>query len=889
MGKRRRLIAYLILAATMIISVVAMATPVFTKLNAGREYTSGNEFVYQLRVKDAQDDEDAEVEDKDAAEEVATEMRARLETYQVEDYSVVVQGNDTIRVSITENDETQLNNIRKYLAFSGGDFSLSGKNEETRISHNDVFKDSKAYIVRQNDLVPYVIIPVSDPSKVKTLIDTVGGSSGETKGKLNPFRAAEGEEEEKSEPDIFLWANWVDGDTYEKAQSDQAVTGQKIVAQFVSKNIWYTESKEEQTELQYLCGFADSEGNYDATKLKQANQLAIFLTNLFNASSYDYEVVDLFVAQSASGVTYNPIRTNPTVEQILVYGTDVNLAMKATLVSAIIAIIVISFMLAFFYRLTAVAMVANTVSTVFLTYVLFTAMSATFNVAAFVAGVLLTITSLVTEIVYATKFKEEVYKGRSMKKANQEAIKKTSLIALDIAIPTLISGILLYFLGGNALRPMGIVLFFGGVISLLMTVLVFRLLTYLLTNSTNLMTAYNAFNIDEELVVKPTDPEDKEVYDGPYKDRDFTKKKKVSFIVMAVLFVASLAGGIVFSAIDGSALNVSNATKDNTEIYLSIRDDHPDIDTEDKFKEDVLKNVYIGDKALAYQSVEMETREEYNYETTVTTKYTYFITHIDGKVPAGTISYKVGDVMTEVESIDEAIETLVNNIELISDEDIVSRTKISHETVKTPHQGYIMLASIIALVASVIYYAFRYRPSKALAAGAISLSATTITFGVLTLTRIQTLSLTALSIPVIMLVSLLLTIFYLNKAKDYYLDERDLTLEKRRELSVEAISSTAAPLFISVIIFAFIGIAFFGFGPLSYSHIFASLVFGVAVSGFFIVTTIAPITNFFEKLFSKIKLPERKKTKKSHKREKIKLQRKNSSEPQETIFIGIND
>ena len=245
--------------------------------------------------------------------------------------------------------------------------------------------------------------------------------------------------------------------------------------------------------------------------------------------------------------------------------------------------------------------------------------------------------------------------------------------------------------------------------------------------------------------------------------------------------------------------------------------------------------------------------------------------------------------MTEVESIDEAIETLVNNIELISDEDIVSRTKISHETVKTPHQGYIMLASIIALVASVIYYAFRYRPSKALAAGAISLSATTITFGVLTLTRIQTLSLTALSIPVIMLVSLLLTIFYLNKAKDYYLDERDLTLEKRRELSVEAISSTAAPLFISVIIFAFIGIAFFGFGPLSYSHIFASLVFGVAVSGFFIVTTIAPITNFFEKLFSKIKLPERKKTKKSHKREKIKLQRKNSSEPQETIFIGIND
>lgn len=889
MGNRRRLIAYLILAATMIISVVAMATPVFTKLNAGREYTSGNEFVYQLRVKGAQGDESSEVETAGAAEEVAKEMRNRLETYQVEDYSVIVQGDDTIRVSVTENDETQLNNIRKYLSFSGGDFSLSGKNEETRITHNDVFKDSKAYIVRQNDLVPYVIFPVSDPSKVKTLVETVSSGSGETKNGRNPFRAGEEGEEETAEPDIFLWANWVDGDTYEKAQSDQSVTGQKIIAQFVSKNIWYTESSEEQTELQYLCGFADSEGNYDATKLKQANQLATFLMNLFNASSYDYDVVDLFVTESASGVTYNPIRTNPTVENILVYGTDINLAMSATLISSIIVIIITSLLLAYFYRLTAVAMVANSVSAVFLTYVLFTVMSATFNVAAFVAGILLAITSLIGEIIYANKFKEEVYKGRSMKKANQEAIKKSSLIALDIAIPTLIAGILLYFLGGNALRPMGIILFFGGVIALLMHVLVFRLLTYLLSNSTNLMNAYNAFNIEESLVKKPTDPEEKEVYEGSYKGRDFSNKKKVSYIIMAVLFVASLAGGIVFSAVNGSALNVSNATKDNTEIYLSIRDDHPDIDTEDKFKAEILANVFIGNKALSYKSVEMETREEYNYETTVTTKYTYFITHIDGKLPSGNVTYKVGDAHTDVESVDEAIETLVNNIELISNEDIVSKTKISHETVKTPNQGYIVLATAIALVASVIYLAFRYRPSKALAAGTISLATTTITFGVLTLTRFQTLSLTALCVPLVMLTSLLLTMFYLIKAKDMYLDEKDLTLEKRQELSIKAVASSAAPLFISIIVVAFIGIAAFGFGPTTYSHIFAALVFGVAISAFFTVSLIAPLTNFFEKLFSKIKLPERKKSKKSHKREKIKLQRKNSSEPQETIFIGIND
>ena len=263
----RRLIAYISMAITMLIAVGVAFTPVFTSMNPGREFTSGNEIVYRLS-----DNEGTNLEnDADAAEKVATEMRNRLETYQIEDYSVRVEGNDTVRVSLSVKDETQLSYITRYLSFSGENFSLAGEVEETRVMGDEIFVDSVARIERQQDVVPYVVIPVSDTTKVKTLIESV--SSSEEEKSISRKVEDEGETEQ-STPDIFLWANWVEGDTYEKANNDKAITGQKIICSFVSSNIWYREGLKddaEPTEIQYLCGFANSDGEYDVSKLKEAN------------------------------------------------------------------------------------------------------------------------------------------------------------------------------------------------------------------------------------------------------------------------------------------------------------------------------------------------------------------------------------------------------------------------------------------------------------------------------------------------------------------------------------------------------------------------------------------------------------------------------------------
>lgn len=887
----RRFISYLLLSLSLLLGVGVAATPLFTRLNTGREYASGQEIVY--RLVDREDSATDIENDKDAASVVAKEMKSRLDGFGVEDYQVVVEGNDTIRVALREQNDTQLTYIRKYLAFSGENFSLAAKDEETRLTQDQVFKDSKAYIVKQNDLVPYVIFPISDSTAVKTLVENAGKGSEEPSGAYIPTRAKlDGEEDSSAEADIFLWANWVEGDTYEKASSDASGIGQKIICSFNHEHIWYEKSAEENTELQFLCGFADSEGNYDASKLKDANQLANYLVSIFNASSYEYDVKDLYVTESASGLTYNTNTTNASVENILTLGTDINIAFSLTLLSALTAIIIASIVLAMFYKISAVAMVTNTVVTTFLSYLVFVLLGATFNIGAIVGGILLSAANLATEIIYVNKFREEVYRGRSIKKANTEASKKYILLTIDFAVILAVVGLAIYLLGGIALRPLGVVLFFGALISVLTNLIIFRLLMWFVTNNTAFQNNYKVFGIEEDKVPNLLSEEEKVVYEGPYANKDFSTKKKPFLLASLIALVIGLASITTFSIIGGgNGLSVRD-TSHETALYVSIKGENTELTTADEYKNQVLANILVNDKPVSYSNVEVHNREEYDAETTVTTKYIYFVTTTNQVFNENdSYKYKLGNSIIDASSIEDAFELLVDEIEGKSSSDyILVSSKARTQLVNSPDQGFVMLATSVGLVVACLYLAFRYRPSKALSVLCVSASSTIVTYGVLCLLRfIETTAINSLALPIVMLISLVSSMFYLVKEKELKVENKEeLTPELRHTLKVKTVGISASALFIFSIIAGYLGINFFGFGPAAFVIMFLGMVLGVICSTILNTFVLIHLDEFFEKLFGKVRLPKFNRNKR--RRERIKLQgKKNSSEPQETIFIGIND
>ena len=892
----RRLTAYITMSISMLLAAGVAFVPSVTKMNADLDYGSAHEVVYNLTNKE----DGSFVENTQRVEDVANTMRERLENYNIDSYSVIIEGTDSVRVKYATEDDVEYVNVRDYLSFSGGDFSMATKEEESRRDHDTLFKDKVARIEYVNS-VPYVVMPINDVSAMKSLIETASSSHeddeeeghdvGHTARKPSIKRAAEGEEEEGNQADLFLWANWEEGDDYEKAEKDSAVTGRKIIAGFSSSNIWFKDGlkdDEEPTEIQYLCGYADEEGNYDVNKLADANNLAVKLRNLLNASKYDVNVK----------ITYE--KNIPAVVDELVKPGQINASI--TLVACGVAAVIMALLYVVFYRLGAVSLIANNVAVTFLSLFFFLLLGATMNIAALIGFILVTLVNGATGIYYMTKLKDFVYKGYSLKKSNQEALKKHALFTVDTSVVLLLSGLVLYLLAGNLLRSLGVALFFGGIIGLLANETLFRLLSNFLTNSSKLQNGIHLLNFDKNLINNALNEEvvDNGVTDDdakPAKRQDLTRHSKPIAICGGALLLAGVVMSIVFGVKNKTIINTNELTKETTQVYLVLKYDDSAIITlknEEIVEDTVLKNIKANGEALNYTAVEYGTRSDTDYITTVTTHYDYYVISFDRKFTANdTFTYMVGDVENNASTLDEAIYNCAKVNEVYVDDDSLDNAlKVSHETViNDPNFGFVSLACGISLVGAGIYYALRYRPSKALAATVISAGSTFTSIALFAITRISATPVVYTIIPTIMIISLVSVIFFMNKEKEMLNEVRtvDLTNEKRTEIMKEATQLSATPLFVFAIIAIYFGINFFGFGPSAYAKLFGGIVVATILTVLYVVTLLGPTSELFAKLFAKL-ATKRVKREKPKKQQKIKLQQKpKTSEPEETIFIGIND
>lgn len=896
----RRLIAYISMVIAILIGVGVSFSPTFVKMKEGREFASGREIVFNLKNKENTEDPVP----SDAANKVADIMKERLDLMNVEDYSVKIGTNeddpsqvyaDTISVSFSTQDDTLFNYVSRLLEFSGKDYSLRGNLDEAFAEK--VFENVEAYIWRDSGTIPYVVFPVSDVDAVKTFLKVVSGEDEEddsTKASLVlPTKYAEvgegegeGGEGEQKTPDVFLVGNWEDDDSIEKS-AENPYSAEKVICSWNHENIWNPDSKEAETEFRFLCGSANEQGEYDLTALKKANQQASFLLGMFNAKEYDVTVTNKYKDVSVDGgIKYNYLTVDPSYEALVSHsGSDAKLAFSATLKASLIGIVIVSLLIAMFFRLQSLAAIATTLLNLFLTFLLFFAMTPTFNVAAIVGGIVVAILSIFGQVVYMHRFRDEVYKGRSMKKANTEAFRRSNLIVLDGSVIVAASGLLFYLLGGEALKSFGVIAFFGAIISLLMFHIVYRILNWLLANTTGIQDKYNLFNIDGSKVPNIA-LDEKPNYESPYEKTNFTKKRKLLGIIGGALLVASLAGIITFGAINGSPINTSKSSDDISVIYTSIQADDDRLNAT-LFEDEILKNVVIDGKAINVKNVKVTLQETKSYdldEKLDKTTYCY-VAKLDSVLSNKKVQYKVGENLTDVDTVQEAIDELVHNYEVIPLEQVSTEVRTTSETVSTPNQGEIALAAGITIAAAFVYCAFRYRLSRACSLLVTSAGVTTITYGLLALTRLATSNVSAILLPLVAVSSLLTALFYLSREKELDKEEKAHDAEKRSALVARAASLSALPIFTFSLIAGYLAINFFGFGPVELTILFGAVIVGTILTVIASLSLLGPLAAFFDKLFSKVRLPKFRRNKEN----KQRSLKPKTSEPQETIFIGIND
>lgn len=841
----RRFVAFLVLSISVLLGVAFNFGNVLRNTNAGVDYDAGREFVF--RVSDIEDEETILREND--INKIKDIVEKRLNDAEVNRYKILTEGNDQIRVVVGETTTTQYEYIKELISFNAT-FELATTDDQEYATANQIFNNSTARVAFKNskddNILPYVVIKISDKNRVKTLAEAALA--------ITPSSTEEESTATADENMLILWAGKSEGETYEFANSGEEGSDkvlEKVFMKFDPNNLYFDNDTQEEIAVRISANDTNGNSVIDNSEVRAAVALAKHYTNLFNAGSLDYNVEFLFEAP-----------TSALVENFINYGTIATLAGSATTIAFVIALVLIAIFICVFYRLGGVASIVTSITTLLFTFMIFNSVGLEFNIAAVVGLLIVTLVSTVSSLIFHEKIKDESYKGRNLKKANLEAVKKTRLTIIDIHVVLLIISGITYFIGHGMLESLAMVGVIGSIISYLLNITLYRLLMWLLTNNTSFQSKPEVLGIRRENVPNLLKDE-KQSYYGPNAERDFTKNaKKKNIIITAITGVVALAM-ILIGSING---NVVARSRDDslTRVYYEI---HQYSDKEEIFSVDYLSSEFENAN-IRVSNIEVYEGTDDNDET-----IHYYVIDLKDEM--------TGDSVLESDMTFETyLDTLISHSE--SRDTWSIRQVVSYGD--QPSINNILLGLSVGLIVASIYVAIRYNVANALSTLVVSSVSSLLSVGFMSVTRIPVIAPTFVSLYFIVIASVLMAIVLAQKNKEMQKDNKEnLTAEV---VSGRALSIASAPMLIIALISGYIAIDYLGFGPGTYNSLFGCAIIGVGVAILLMLFTYIPLYNALSKVFKPLHL-HRKTREKNGNIGNIKSNK--SSEPEEKIYIGIND
>ena len=906
--KMRRLWAHIAIAFACLFTAIAVFPNVLKNISANGDYKTSRQFTFEL-TEIVSDDEEAVTKEltDTSAKEMAEIMRQRLVQSGVEDYSISYSGQDQVTVTFYAESDTRYQQIATYLSFSGS-FALMNRNNDV-VPGKD-FINGAAYKTNVSlNTFPVVVLPVrTDDDKYQSLIEWARDNpvAGEEKD--------DGTQEEDTAPVYFVY-NYTEGDTYESLE-DKGEINSKIYLTFnaLTDDTLYYDGNH--NSFSQVCGFSDENENglADPVEITAAFQRADFFVNLFNASALDYDV-KLIKGLDEDTAVY----VQAGIERIL--DNNSKMVWNSTITATVAAVVILSLLMVVFFRLGAISVMVTTIASGFLTFLAMIAAGLQYNTLALVGIVVVSLLTLVSGIIYNTKLKEEAYKGRTLKKSNTEAAKKSVLPIVDIHVVTILVGIMLYFLGGNPVHTFASLLILGSLISTLISIFALRGMMWLVTNTTALTNKYNLFGIDAEKVPNHMADEKQKFY-GPYAENDFTKKKKPMGIAVGATLLAGLIALVTLGAVNGNVLRQNSAAVTGSEIYvvntmkvvtesdtavfdrtelnkalqnMKVFYDIDEFDQDFWAETDTHKTMFELVKDVK-EFVISDSRYDKEEEKSVNYQLTYFQLSLNKYLDAATTYIKVKNdtVITKEEcSIEKVFPVYFKDVkpeyDLTNEKSTISlKTITAVPNAPTPAWDKLALATFLATLIITVYMLIRYRLSRGLAMLLYPLGVSIISMALISILSAIGLTLSAstmILIPVGAIITYMLMISFANKERELIVDDRskDTSIEHREELSKKALGIGFTAVSVISIVAVYLFVNFFGFGPSVNSFIYLACIIAAVVALWLVLYTFMPLSNLLLKLFSKVNFEF-----KPRKKKKANITKK-SAEPEEAIFIGIND
>jgi len=852
----RRFIGFLILAISILLGVGFSTPGMMKSANLSLDFTAGKEFVYTVENYD----ETRVVDDKEM-NKLVNDLSSRLDDAGVNRYEVIIEGNDQIRVRVTQDYESKYDHIKRLMSFNST-FTLTTSDGLHTATADEIFVNSRA---RVEFIGPeaYFVVPVSKNNKIDQELVKEANLLHETaEGEVTP-----------DEGRLILWSDFQEGDSLEESKKEENdEMAQRIICMFDPANLYFDDNAKDKA-LAIKIDEYSIENNINAYALNADR--AYMLVDLFNAKNIDLKLTFLF-----------DDFVNPLAEDFINYDKPSTVNATRTLLALCVGLLLISIFMIVFYRLHGVSAVINMIATLFVSFAIFNVTGMVLNAAALVGIVLVSLLSLASSIVYLEHFKNEVYRGRSLKKANSEAHKKSFITLIDIHVIVLVLGLLTYFIGQTAVASLAVAAVIGALISFVSNITIYRALTWLSTNDTSFQNKYKVFAINKDLVPNLAD-EEKQTYYGPFAKTDFTKKAKrngIGTIVATSIFAIAMLGFGIFSNGVVNQADNSNFTRAYYQIHEFGPNKQDNKNLSIEMFEEALSIKELSDLDIKVDQVKFYDTLDDNEEH-VEYYVVDFTNYIDGETKV-TINNKETTVADYLSSLIVSDDTEVDSMTLRKVRQTGTNPAIRNNQ---PSLENVLLTTAILIVVSSVYILIRFGLARGLTSLIASTLSTFLPLGFFALTRIATTSTTFISLMAIVMINTIVTIILAAKTKEVSADL------KNAEVSIidnnkHALSLAASPILIIGLIASYLALNFFGFGHPAFATTFAVLLLGVLVVLMLDLTLFVPTSMFFIKHFGDVNvhLPKIKKTKSREKVGNIKGGQK-SAEPEEALFPGIND
>ena len=392
----RRLWAYILLAFTSLLLVGVGFAPLMKNVNSNIDYQSGREIVFHVEGKD-----EGELT-SDQLNELSKMMAERLKSQGVTRYEINTQGNDTIALTLSQDYEKQYNNIIQYMEFDGS-FALSNSAGVYALADEFILKGEKASLETYNGY-PCITLPVNvEGEKYK---EVLSGAKGE-----GSTAEESGDEENKTETYyMYLWYGFEEKLITEETDyaSDSHIIMKFRVSDEGADDQYFPNTDNKLYSVLNLDSNGD--GAVSNSEKEQAFDTANYYVNLLNASKLEVktangETMDIVIKHMGNNYV------DPWVEPIIALNATSSVALNPTLIALLAAMVLVSILLVYFFRLGAVSVIVTTIVSLFAGLASMVLLSAEFTAISIFGFVALAMASLGSGTLLLNKIKDEAYRG----------------------------------------------------------------------------------------------------------------------------------------------------------------------------------------------------------------------------------------------------------------------------------------------------------------------------------------------------------------------------------------------------------------------------------------------------------------------------------------------